>query len=204
MALGLRDRPAAVRQVRRRAGAACARPLPARVHSRRRLPYPQPESRAGHERLHAGWLQSGMETGVGLTRTILAKNPAYLFGRTPRHRQGTDRLRSQVGQDVQRSAEGSLQGRQRRRRSRGVARILRQTGALHGGYGNPVLPVDHFRRADLSASRERPRSRHALSFGAGHPSGRRQAGSAGSHGQGGRPLAAVCLRRRGRPRCPVL
>ena len=97
-----------------------------------------------------------------------------------------------------------VQCRQRRRRSRGVAKILRQAGALHGGYGNPVLSVDHFRRADISASRERPRSRHALSFGAGDPSGRRQAGSAGSHDQGGRPLAAVCLRRRGRPRCPVL
>ena len=118
------------------------------------------------------------------------------------HRQGTDRLRSRVGQDVQRSAEGSLQGRQRGRRSRGVPEILRQAGALHGGNGDPVRSVDHFRRADISASRERPRDRHALSFGAGDPSGRRQAGSAGSHGQGGRPLAAVRLRRRGRPAPP--
>ena len=45
-----------------------ARPLPARVHRRRRLPYAQPQSRAGHERLDAGRLQSGLETGLGAAR----------------------------------------------------------------------------------------------------------------------------------------
>ena len=54
---------------RRRVGGAGASSLPARLHRRRRLPYAQSESRTGHERLHAGWLQPGLETGVGLART---------------------------------------------------------------------------------------------------------------------------------------
>ena len=54
---------------RRCVGGAGARSLAERVHCRRRLPYAQPESRTGHERLHAGRLQSRMETGVGLART---------------------------------------------------------------------------------------------------------------------------------------
>ena len=83
------------------------------------------------------------------------------------------------------------------------SRDISSSRALHGGNGNPVLAVDHLRRADLSASRRRLRDRHALSFGAGHPSGRRQAGSPRPHGQGGRPLAPLRLRRRGRSRRAV-
>ena len=37
----------------------------ARVHRRRRLPHPQPEGRAGHERLDAGRVQSRLEAGRG-------------------------------------------------------------------------------------------------------------------------------------------
>ena len=46
-----------------------------------------------------------------------------------------------------------IERRQRRRRSGGVPEILRQAGALHGGNGNPVRPVDDLGRADLSAPR---------------------------------------------------
>ena len=165
----------------------------ARVHSRRRLPYPQPESRPGHERLHAGRLQSRMETGVGPARAKLARDPAHLFVRTPGGRAGIDRLRSRVGQDVQRSAERSLRSQKRRRRSGRVPDIFRQAGALHRGNGNPLSAVDDFGQADLSASRRRPDRRHALSFGAGHTSRRRKADASRSHRQGGRPLAALRL-----------
>ncbi len=75
LVVGLRDRPAALRQVRRRAGRRKTE-LPARVHRRRRLPYAQPQSRARHERLDAGRLQSGVETGVGPAGTMLAQDPA--------------------------------------------------------------------------------------------------------------------------------
>src|SRR5271166_4484426 len=115
----------------------------ARVHRRRRLPYPQPESRARHERLHAGRLQSGVETGVGPAGAMHAQAAAHLFGRTPDNRQGTDRLRPRVGEDVQRAAKGSRERRRQRRRSRGVPKILRQAAALHGRNGNPIRPVDH-------------------------------------------------------------
>ena len=38
--------------------------LAARLHRRRCLPYAQPESRAGHECVDAGQLQSGLEAGI--------------------------------------------------------------------------------------------------------------------------------------------
>ena len=94
--------------------------------------------------------------------------------------------------------------RPRRRRSGGVPEIFHQAGALHRGDGNPLRAVDHHRRADPSASRRGLRDRHALSFGAGDPPRRRQAGSPRPRRQGGRPLAALRLRRRGRPRRSVL
>ena len=109
MVVGLRDRPAPVRQVRRRAAKQSVASTPAaRVHRRRRLPHPQPESRAGHERLDAGRLQSRMEAGVGAARAQCAPQPAaHLFGGTPGHRQGADRLRSRMGQDVQLAAKST-------------------------------------------------------------------------------------------------
>ena len=61
LVVGLRDRPAAGRQVRRRArGGDRDAPAP-RLHRRRRLPHPQPEGGPGHERLDAGRLQSRLE-----------------------------------------------------------------------------------------------------------------------------------------------
>ncbi len=86
MVVGLRDRPAALRQVRRRAGGRGRNALSARLHRRRRLPYAQPEGWAGHERLHAGQLQSGMETGGRPPGAVLAAVPAYLFSGTPGRR----------------------------------------------------------------------------------------------------------------------
>ncbi len=105
MVVGLRDRPAAVRQVRRRAGGGCGDAPAPRVHRRRRLPHPQPEGGAGHERLHAGRLQSGLETGGRAARAMRAEAPAHLLGRTPGRRQGADRLRSRMGEDAERAAQ---------------------------------------------------------------------------------------------------
>ena len=93
---------------------------------------------------------------------------------------------------------------ERRRRSRRVPEILRQAGPLYRGNGNPLCRVDHLGQADLSASCPRPHDRHALSFGPGHPPRRRQAAASGPYREGGRPLAALPLRRRGRPRRAVL
>ena len=72
LVVGLRDRPAAVRQVRRRARDEDRDTPAARVHRRRRLPHPQPESRPGHERLHAGRLQSRLEAGCGAAQALPA------------------------------------------------------------------------------------------------------------------------------------
>ena len=107
---------------------------------RRRLPYAQPQSRAGDERLDAGRLQSGMETGLGAARPVLAGDPEDLFGRTPGDRQGADRLRSQVCEDVQRAAEGSLERLERRRRSRGVPEIFVKQARFTAGTETRYAP----------------------------------------------------------------
>ena len=72
-----------------------------RFHSRRRLPYAQPEGRTGNERIHAGRVQSGMETGGGATGSVRTRASAHLLGGTSGHRQGADRLRPRVGQNAQ-------------------------------------------------------------------------------------------------------
>ena len=97
LVVGLRDRPAPVRQVRRRARRGRRGALAARVHRRRRLPHAQPESRAGHERLDAGRLQSRLEAGVGAAQAVRTAPAAHLLGGTSGHRQGADRLRSRMG-----------------------------------------------------------------------------------------------------------
>ena len=93
-----------------------------------------------------------------------------------------------MGQNVQRSAEGSVKIRRRGSRPGRVPRILREASPLYGGNGNAVRAVDHLRKADPPAPRQRARDRHALSFGGGHSSGGRKARPAWPHDQGGRPL----------------
>ena len=55
--VGVRDRPAAVRQVRRRAGGGDGHPSAAGVHRRRCLPHAQRQGRSGHERVHERHLE---------------------------------------------------------------------------------------------------------------------------------------------------
>ncbi len=88
-----------MRQVRRRAGGRGRDAPAARVHRRRCLPHPQPEGRAGHERLDAGRLQSRLEARGGAARALRAGPAAHLFGGAPGDRQGADRLRSRMGGD---------------------------------------------------------------------------------------------------------
>ena len=77
------------RQVRRRAGGRDRDAPAARVHRRRRLPHPQPEGRAGHERLDAGRLQSRMEA-----RFRPARSAARRISCTPTRRNGRRSPRS--------------------------------------------------------------------------------------------------------------
>ena len=63
-------------------------------------------------------MQDGFNLGWKLASVLRGdarRTPPHLFGRAPGHRQGTDRLRSRVRQDVQRAAQGSGQSRRRRR-----------------------------------------------------------------------------------------
>ncbi len=81
-----------------------SRNIPApHFHSRRRLPHTQPEGWTGNERIHAGHVQSGLETVVGPTGSVRTQASAYLLGGTSGHCQGADRLRPRVGQNAQRA-----------------------------------------------------------------------------------------------------
>ena len=70
LVVGLRDRPAHLRQVRRRAGAGGRLAPAARVHRRRRLPHAQPQGGPGHELLDAGHLQPRLEARRGAARAV--------------------------------------------------------------------------------------------------------------------------------------
>src|SRR5882672_11446928 len=59
MVVSLRDRPAALRQVRRRARCRGRQSPAPHFHSRRRLPHTQPEGWTGNERIHAGHVNLG-------------------------------------------------------------------------------------------------------------------------------------------------
>src|SRR5450631_2479597 len=147
-----------------------------------------PKAGAGHERVHAGRLQSRMEAGVRPTEAVRTSPPAYLLSGTPGHRQGADRVRSRMGR-VARIKQ--------RVRPGGDAELFRQARALHGGNRGPLQSVDPHRRGDLSASGRGACDWHALSFRAGHSSGGRKAGSSRTCGQGGWPLAHLRLCRSG-------
>jgi phenol 2-monooxygenase len=68
----LRDRPPPDRQVRRRAARPGGHARPARDAGRRRLPHPQPQGRAGHERVDGRHLQPGLEADLGADRPCRA------------------------------------------------------------------------------------------------------------------------------------
>jgi phenol 2-monooxygenase len=70
------------------------------------------------ERLHAGRLQPWLEARGSARRPCCTQAAAHLFRRTTRRRPGTDRLRPQARDDVQRPAQGPGEQRQRWRRAR--------------------------------------------------------------------------------------
>ena len=84
-----------------------ARPRPARLHRRRRLPHPQPQSRAGHERLDAGRLQSRLETRLGSARAAARPSSCTTYSA---ERQAVAQelidFDRELASDVQRAAEG--------------------------------------------------------------------------------------------------
>ena len=182
-------------------GVACA----SRVYCGRRLSYPQPEIRPGHECLDAGRLQSGMETRGGPARTMRSVLPPQLFGRTAGHRQGADRVRSRMGEDDQRAAEIGGRSRRHGRRSGRGAELFREARPIHRRHRNPIHAIRPHRRVDASGSRQRLPDRHALSFRARHPVGRCQGHQPRPRRESGWPLAhlsrfAIAAIRRHRPR----
>ena len=193
--VGLRDRPAADRQVRRRAGGRNRNAPAPRLHRRRRLPHPQPESGPGHERLDAGRLQSRMEARRRPAPAQRAASPAQLLGGTAGGGEGADRLRPRMGRDP-RLRQGRQQGRGRRRNPK----LFRPARPLYRGNGDALPPVPPHRRAGPPASRQGLCDRHALSLRAGHSARGRQAGSSWPRRQGGRTLPdfRLCRQRRSR------
>ncbi len=145
LVVGLRDRPAHLRQVRRRP--AGRRAHPARVCRRRRLPHPQPQGRPGHERFDAGRLQSRLEARGGAARPGAAGVAAFLRARAPAGGAGPHRLRPRMGGDVLGAAAGPVAAGRSGRRSRGVPALFRQTTALHRRRRDAISPVRHLRRA---------------------------------------------------------
>ena len=96
MVVGLRDRPAAHRPVRRRRPED-SRPHAARVHRRRRLPHAQPKGGAGHERFDAGRFQPRLEA----CRRAARRAPPELLQPIPPSgatiAQDADRFRPRMG-----------------------------------------------------------------------------------------------------------
>ncbi len=75
MVVGLRDRPEALRQVRRRAWGRGRNALSACFHSRRRLPYAQPESWAGYECV----MQDSFNLGWKLAAVLRGRCPSQVL-----------------------------------------------------------------------------------------------------------------------------
>ena len=109
LVVGVRDRPAALRQVRRRRRR--RGPHAARLHRRRRLPYPQRQGRPGHEHVDAGHVQPRLEAGLGSARARRSASAQDLFAGAPADRQRVDRLRSRLLPADQRAAQGSRRTR---------------------------------------------------------------------------------------------
>ena len=158
----------------------------ARVHRRRCLPHAQPEGGPGHERLHAGRVQSRLEAGVGAARAVRAE----LLHTYSAERQAIAKELIDFDREWAQMLSGRTSPaiRRRRRRPGEGPGLLRQARALHGGNGDPIQAVAHLRRAGASAPGQGLADRHALPFRAGHPPGGCQADGAGPRGR--RPMAA--------------
>ena len=204
MVVGLRDRPAPLRPVRRRAGRAGAAGFPRVFIAGDACHTHSPKAGQG---MNVS-MQDGFNLGWKLASVLRGRSSPEILRTYSDERQAVAKELIDFDREWAKMfsapPKDPSEARQRRGRSRGVPELLRQAGALHGGNGNPLRALDHLRRADPSAPRPGPDDRDALSLGAGHPSGGREAGSPRSYRQGGRPLAALRLRRRGRPRRPVL
>ena len=87
----------------------------------------------------------GLETGRGAAQAVRTGAAAHLLGRTPGGCAGADRLRSRVGQDVQRSPQAGSLGRGRRRGPARVPALLRAPCPLHGRHGHALPPLGHLR-----------------------------------------------------------
>ena len=100
--LAVPDRPASMREVRRRAGAGDGHPPAAGVHRRRRLPHAQRQGRPGHERVDGRYLEPRVEAGRRPAGNGQARAPAHLLRRAAGDRPAADRLRPRVLRAVQR------------------------------------------------------------------------------------------------------
>ena len=127
LVVGLRDRPAAVRQVRRRPGGGDGTRLPRVFIAGDACHTHSAKAGQGMNVSMADAWNLGWKLAAVLRGTRAAGAAAHLLGRAPGRRPGADRLRPRVRDDVQLAAEGV-----RRRRGRGpggVPALLRRRRA---------------------------------------------------------------------------
>ena len=197
---GVLDRPAAVRQVRRRA-------------RRRRWPARLPRVFIAGDACHTHSAKAGQGMNVSMADTwnLGWKLAGVLRGTaSPELLHTYSDERQKIAQqliDFDREFSKMFSAhptglRRRRRRGRrpgGVPAVLHHPGPLHGGRRDPVRAVDDHRRADVPAPRGGFPGRDALPLRPGRPAGRRQAGPPRPRRPGRRRLAALRLRRPQRP-----
>ena len=198
LVVGVRDRPAAVRQVRRRAGRGDGRPPAAGVHRRRRLPHAQRQGRPGHERVHGRHLEPRLEAGRRAARDGQAGAAAHLLRRSGR------RSPSSSSTSTASSPRCSARTRPSPASAEGVdpeefQQYFITQGRFTAGVATRYEPSMITAGADVPAPRRGLPGRDALPLRPGRPAGRRQAGPPRARRAGRRRLAALRLRRPQRP-----
>ena len=106
MVVGLRDRPAPVRQVRRRAGRGRRERLPRVFIAGDACHTHSPKAGQGMNVSMQDGFNLGWKLASVLRKRCAPQPPAHLFGGTPGHRQGADRLRSRMGRRLLASSKG--------------------------------------------------------------------------------------------------
>ncbi len=187
LVVGLRDRPAPLRQVRRRARRGVAKRLPRVFIAGDACHTHSPKAGQG---MNVS-MQDGFNLGWKLASVLRKRCAPHLLHTYSAERQAVAKELIDFDREwaaLLASSKGFDRGRD--------PEIFRPARALHRRNGDPLPSLDPHRRTDPSASRRGADDRHALSFRAGHPPGGREAGSSRSRGQGGRPLAhlRVCGR----------
>ena len=142
LVVGLRDRPAADATSSTTCRRARSRRAAARVHRRRRLPHPQPEGRAGHERLHAGRFNLGWKLASVLRKRCAPR----LLHTYSAERQAIAKELIDFDREWAALLASEPHDEARRRPGRDPA-LFRPARALHCGDRDALSPVDDHRRS---------------------------------------------------------